>query len=105
MGNLIMIQNATATQITKEWGKGLWVVNSEKGDPLYELPKHFSEKDTMAAIHFVRKFELIAFNTWIDFKNAKNQEAFDNERKAYKEQITQLTLANERLAEKLWKFI
>lgn len=105
MENLIDIQLASATQFTEKGKRTKWIVNSYKGKPLYELPIHWSEKDTMAAIHFARKFELIAFNIWINFQRQKLEKSFDGERKALKEQIRLLEEANWRLAEQLGDFI
>ena len=53
----MILQTASATQMTTEGRKGEWVVNSADGEALYELPKHWDEKDVMKAIHFARYFE------------------------------------------------
>lgn len=49
-------------------GKSEWVVYNENKEEIYRLPMHWNESEVMAAIHFGRKFELIAFNEGIEFQ-------------------------------------
>lgn len=59
-------------------GKSEWIVMNEQQEEIYRLPTHWSEKDFMAAMHFGRKFEELAFNVGIDFQKAKTpQELLD----------------------------
>ncbi len=94
----IDLQDCHATQTTIDGSETTWAVKKSNGEVIDYLPSEWSEKDVMKAIHFARKFELIAFNAGIDFmKQKKNDEItnikqqFDGFRKMMKEE-------NERLA-------
>lgn len=94
----IDLQDCHATQITSDGVDTSWAIKSKDGNTLYELPSEWDEKMVMEAIHFARKFELVAFNAGIDFiKKKKNEEIsnitkqFDGFRKMMKDE-------NERLA-------
>ncbi len=103
MEQAIDIQTASATQLTTEDGKLDWVVNNEKGEKLYKLPKHWNEKDTMAAIHFAREFELIAYNKGIQF-GKKIQSNICNSKIQTLEHIRlELMTRNEMLGDELEK--
>lgn len=72
--NQIELQLAYATQLTGQDEKGPWIVYSESNENLYELPKEWTEKQVMTAIHFARDFELKAFNKGISFQKTKEPE-------------------------------
>lgn len=73
MKRLIDLQTAYATQITSEKdGKGEWIVYNVDKEEIYRLPKEYTEKQVMEAIHLGRKFELIAFNKGVNFQKSKN---------------------------------
>lgn len=75
MSNLIQLSTAHATQTTtEEHGKGEWVVYNNEREEIHRLPKDFTEKQAMAAIHLGRKFELIAFNKGVEFQKKKSPE-------------------------------
>ena len=75
MKDFIDLQTAYATQtITESDGKGEWVIYNIDKKEIYRLPKEWTEKQVMTAIHLGRKFELIAFNKGIEFQKSKNPE-------------------------------
>lgn len=67
----IDMQSAYATQTTGKRGKSDWIVYNADQEKIYELPAKWNEKQVMDAIHFARKFELIAFNAGADLQKNK----------------------------------
>lgn len=72
MGPLVDLATAYATQTTTEKnGKGEWIVYNTKKLEIYRLPADWTEKQVMTAIHFARKFELIALNAGVEHQKTK----------------------------------
>ena len=107
MKDLIPLQNAHVNQSTTEKdGKSDWIVLENITEEfLYTLPKHWDEITVFEALDFARKYELKALNVGINFGVTKMVEKFNIEREALRKHINDLTLANEKLAEKLEKYI
>ena len=78
MSNLIELQTAYATQLTTEEGKGEWVMFNTEKEEIYRLPKDWTEKQVMVAIHLARKFELLAFNKGVQFEKDKRPQEIKN---------------------------
>ena len=75
MRDFIELQTAYVTQTTtEENGRGEWVVYNTDKKEIYRLPKDWTEKQVMTAIHLGRRFELIAFNKGVEFQKSKNPE-------------------------------
>ncbi len=83
MKTYIDLQDCHATQISGNDGDSKWAIKNTNGDTLYELPSEWNEKQVMEAIHFARKFELIAFNAGINFMKEKKNEEIINIRKGF----------------------
>jgi len=98
MKNYIDLQSCHATQLTSDGEISKWVVRNEQTEDLYELPKHWSEKDVMEAIKFARKFELIAFNAGIDFMKEKKNKEIENIKTSSENIIEFLKSENIRLS-------
>ena len=96
MKEYIDLQSAHITQYTTEQdGKSAWKVRQNiTSKDLFEFPGHLSEKDIFTCLEFARKFELIAFNTGIQFQ-----------KDVQKEQIQIARQENERLAAALDKLM
>ena len=62
----LKLQSCHATQLSSDDGISSWIVKDSENNPIYELPLHWTEKDVMAAIHFARHFEMIAYNKGIE---------------------------------------
>lgn len=104
--DLIHLQNAHVTQHSTKEGKSAWKVQKNKtNEDLYDLPGHFSEKDVFAALHFARDFELIAFNSGIQFMKIEMERKILEDREKAMTVIHKLESANNMLANKLAKFI
>ena len=101
----IDLANCHVTQNTKDGKKSDWIVKRKDGEELATLPKDLNEKQVMKAIHFARKFELIAFNKGIQFKKSVKTEMVPDERKKLHAVIAGLEKHNSVLAEKLDNFI
>ncbi len=83
--NLIDLQTAYATQQTYQiGGKADWIVYNTEKKEIYTLPKEYTEKQVMAAIHLGRKFELIAFNKGVEFQREKTPGTIKNLQKIVK---------------------
>jgi len=80
MKDLIDLQHAHVTQLTSEQeGKTTWMVRQNiTSKDLHDLPANLSEKDVFAALDFARKFELIAFNTGIEFQKQQQLNIVSN---------------------------
>jgi hypothetical protein len=73
MKRLVDLATCHTTQTTHERsGKGEWIVYNEERDIIHRFPKEWNEKQVMAAIHFGRKFELIALNKGVDHQKTMN---------------------------------
>lgn len=66
---IVDLATAYVTQVTsEESGKGEWILYNTDEEEIHRFPKHWDEKTVMKAIHFGRKFELIAMNAGADFE-------------------------------------
>ena len=73
---LIDLQSAHMTQHTGENGKTDWSVEKNiTNERMTTLPKRLKETEVFSIINFAKKYELIAFNTGIEFQKDK-QNAF-----------------------------
>jgi len=104
---LIDLQAAHVTQLTDEDGvKSPWFVRqNETNNDLYSLPGHWKEEDVFTTLDFARKFELEALNVGIRYGNKMSVDTFTTEKNNLLKVIEGLTNSNNRLAEKLGKFI
>lgn len=68
------LQTAYATQLSDENGKGEWFIYNTDKVEIYKLPKEWTEKQVMGAIHLGRKFELQAFNNGVIMQKNKAPE-------------------------------
>jgi len=104
--DLIHLQNAHATQHTNDGLKTTWkVLTNETEKLLYELPAGWDDKTLFEALDFAKKFELIALNVGINHGVREELKRFTTEKGNLLKVIDGLTKSNEKLAEKLGKFI
>lgn len=82
-----------------------WAVMDQDNEKIGDFPSHWDAKDCMIAIRFGRKFELIAFNTGIDFGKTAIKNTHEPEIAKMAEHINVLEQMNERLSVSLEKFI
>jgi len=105
--DLMELQTAYATQLTTEQdGKGEWIVYNNKKQEIYRFPANWNEKQVMAAIHFGRRFELIAFNKGVEFQKSKNPQTIVSLQrmvKNYESDRKQMIERNTLLADELDK--
>lgn len=66
MDQPLSLSTAYATWVYNE-NDNQWMVRDENDEILGSFPQHWKEKDCMIAIRLGRKYELISFNTGIDF--------------------------------------
>jgi len=104
--SLIPLASCQITQVTtEESGKSDWFVKTSNQEGLGVLPKCLNEKQAMGVIHFARKYELKAFNIGTQFQLDKSSKVFNEERLKLHKVIKELQAYNEKLSEKLEKFI
>ncbi|MHA1197755.1 MAG: hypothetical protein ACTSQF_00160 [Candidatus Heimdallarchaeaceae archaeon] len=99
----IELATAYANQQSPNGDRQDWKIFNTDNEELHSFPKEYTEKQIMAAVHFARKFELIAFNKGIEFQKEKAPKelvalqkivkTFQNDRKKMIER--NLELANE----------
>lgn len=69
------LQGCYSTQLSGDNGKSNWIIYNKDKEKIYELPKHWTEKDTMKAIHFARDFENKSFEEGVEYgKKIKENE-------------------------------
>jgi len=103
MKDLIQLQHCHAT---KEHKDDVWHVRENiTNEELYDLPKEFTESQVFTILDFAKKYELIALNSGITFQKKFDNEKFTKIEKGLLKVIDELKIANEKLADKLTKFI
>ena len=72
---LIDLQSANITQVSKDGVKGDWKVKKNiTGDTLWRLSGNITDTDIRQMLNFAKKFELIAFNEGIKLQKTKQNE-------------------------------
>ena len=72
---LIDLQSANITQISKDGVKGEWKVKKNiTGETLGVLSSKITDKDVRQVLNFAKKFELIAFNEGIKLQKTRQNE-------------------------------
>lgn len=103
---LISLAHANMFQLTHRNKKNEWLIRKNiTNEELFKFPSHFNEQEMFLILNFARKFELIAFNTGINFEKKKSQEFLNN---IIKDNNNKLSIArgeNERLSAKLMQLI
>lgn len=104
--NLIDLQTAHVTQLTKEGeGKLPWIVYSEDRRNLAELPGELTESQVFTVMDFAKQYELEAFNIGIEFMKKQKNDEISQIINRGNAQLEELREENQRLANKLEKFI
>ncbi len=104
---LIPLASAHINQYTDEKnGKSPWEVQeNETNDLLAVLPRTISDGDMFKVLHFARKFEALALDIGMKHMQRELFGHWDQEKGNLLRVIKELEKANERLANKLEKFI
>jgi len=105
--DLIDLAHAHVTQLTADKvGKGPWRVQKNKtNETLFTLDKAYNEKQVFEILDFARKYELIAFNAGIQYQKELSDTYWKSIESGLKRVITELTAANDKLADRLDTFI
>ena len=106
MKDLIKLQNAHATQHDSDAGKTSWKIEENiTNELLYELPSNIKDEDVFTILDFARKYELEALRAGINFQKKNSAFTFGQERDKLLKVIQELELANEKLSNKVHKFL
>jgi hypothetical protein len=114
MKRLVDLATCHTTQTTTdEHGKSEWIVYNEERKIIYRLPKEWTEKQVMTAIHMGREFELIALNAGVEFQKINTPaqmralqvmvKNFEDDRKIMVERNLMLSAELEKLNKQLDK--
>lgn len=100
---LIPLATAHVTQTkTDKAGKSTWSVEAnESNEVLAKLDANYTEKQVFEILDFARKYELLAMNIGVQFQKDMSDTYWKNVEAKLKKVIKELTVANDRLAEKL----
>ncbi|MEM7706604.1 MAG: hypothetical protein AAF358_13680 [Pseudomonadota bacterium] len=94
---------------TAQWALGSndddWVVVSETGEHLWQLPGKLSDREIMSAVRMGREFELKAFNIGIEFGKKQEKELSERRIAHLEGQIRTLEAMNSELSAHLERHI
>lgn len=82
-----------------------WLVMSQDNKVLGKLPKDWTVGEAMKAVHLGRKYEVEAFNRGIAFGKETRDRAYKPKMETLNEAVRILSEMNEKLSDKLEKFI
>lgn len=100
----IQLATANAFQESKSSGKEDWKIRENiTNEVLGEFPSNISDKGIMDILHFARKYELIAFNTGIQFGKEEQRKVSKTIIDNLNENIEELLFRNDELATALDK--
>lgn len=106
MPDLIDLQNAHVTQLTKDGVKSEWLVRQNiTSKDLATLPSRFSEEEVFAVMDMARKFELDALNAGIHFQKDRQNQVLISQNAELRNQLRACVEHSDRLAAKLESFI
>lgn len=98
----IPLKHAHVTQHTAGANKTVWSIKENITEKLLgELPNKLDEKEVFSILNLMRKYELDAFNTGINFGKQKYKNVFDPKMAQLTENLKRARNENERLAEAL----
>ena len=104
MNHLSPLQTAFIRQ-SRDVKDNAWVVFSEDGVELYDLPNNLTPKEAMAHLHFARKFELEALEAGINQGRHQSRTAATNVINELRAKVALLEQQNIGLSTQLEKFI
>jgi len=97
--SLLPLATCHATQQSANGTKGNWHLQlNETNEELIEISKLLNETEIFSLLDFMKKYELEAFNTGINFQKGKQNEVLANTITEQKALIDGLAEENERIA-------
>ena len=98
----IKLAHANVTQHTIGSKRNDWIIKANKThEELGTLPSSLTDKEVFSILHFMRKYELDAFNIGIDFGKKEYKKVFNKENKILEQTNKELSKHNDHLASAL----